>query len=204
MILRPIRLLAPLRAAPRTLRLSRRVAVLGGALVALLVLGALLLRPADPHASPAQPGLATVHVGRPAPGFTLLDLQGRTVQLADYRGHAVLLNFWSPTCVPCRTEMPDLQRAWRRLRRVDGPLIVGIDASADSRDAVRRFAARAGVDYPLLLDPYEMASMGAYHVYQIPTSVLIDPRGIVRQIRFGPLTEAQIVQALQPAPAGAG
>lgn len=171
-----------------------------GALLALVALAALLLRPADPHAPPSQPGLATtVRAGRPAPGFTLLDLQGRSVQLAGWRGRPVLLNFWSPTCVPCRSEMPALQRAWRRLRRAGGPLIVGVDSSTDTRDAVQRYAARVGVDYPLLLDPYEMTTMGAYHVYEIPTSVVIDDRGIVRQIHFGALTEAQIVQALQHA-----
>src|SRR5579859_1465244 len=51
-------------------------------------------------------------VGHEAPNFSLLDTTGRTVSLSTFRGRSVLLNFWATWCIPCRTEMPLINRTY--------------------------------------------------------------------------------------------
>ena len=84
--------------------------------------------------------------GVAAPDFTLLTLDGQKVKLSDYRGKAVLLNFWATWCPPCKVEMPwfvDLQKQYSR----DGLVVLGV-AMDDSEPAqIAKFATDLGVNY---------------------------------------------------------
>lgn len=187
-----------------TIPRSRRRLVFGTvAALALALLLIALLRPAQrsPRGGDLPAGLAP---GLPAPDFSLRDTGNRTVRLSSLRGHPVLLNFWATYCVPCRLEMPDLERAARHFgsadpQRSSAPLILGIDAGAEDRATVARFARQVGVGYPLLLDPTFSATLAGYHVANIPTTVVIDARGAIRQAHLGPLAYADILGALDAA-----
>jgi peroxiredoxin len=84
-----------------------------------------------------------------APDFALRDLRGRVVRLRDFRGRVVLLNFWATWCPPCRAEVPELVR-WQREHGGAGLQVVGVTQPPSKYAAVRRFARRAKVNYPLL------------------------------------------------------
>jgi cytochrome c biogenesis protein CcmG/thiol:disulfide interchange protein DsbE len=86
-----------------------------------------------------------------APQFELetLDRSG-TIRLADYRGQAVVLNFWASWCGPCKDEAPMLQETWERYRD-DGLVVLGIDAQ-DLRVDAQRFVERYGLTYPVAFD----------------------------------------------------
>lgn len=127
-------------------------------------------------------------VGREAPAYAAVALEGDSVSLASLRGSVVLLNFWATWCAPCRHETPFLQALYEA-RRGEGLVVVG--ASLDTGDAegqVRTFVEEFGVTYPILLDP-QMRGMDAYRVLGLPATFLVDREGILRWMRFGPVSE---------------
>ncbi len=99
--------------------------------------------------SPQAQGLPDLR-GKAAPAFTLKTVDGKTVSLSDYKGKAVLLNFWATWCGPCKLEMPwliDLQKKYA----AQGFTVLGISEDDGSPKNVGDFAAKMGVDYPVLM-----------------------------------------------------
>lgn len=128
----------------------------------------------------AQPALA-VKVNSPAPDFTLKDMNGRAVTLAEQRGKAVILNFWSTTCAPCVAEIPGLNTLYRELSG-HGLVVVGI-ALDGSAEPVRELIARLRLAYPIVLDSDKEVYFDSYGLFGQPISVLIDRNGtVVEQI----------------------
>ena len=158
------------------------------ALLAILVGGAWtwISRPQGPEASADSPA---ARVGALAPDFTLSALKdGRPVRLADFRGRAVVINFWATWCPPCRVEMPALQQAQLNMPDV---VVLGVNQQ-ESADIVSRFMREQGLDFPVALDVAgEVSRM--YRVRALPTTYFIDGSGVIRDIVYGgPLTRALI------------
>jgi len=125
--------------------------------------------------------------GRPAPAFAGTTLDGEALALADLRGRPVIVNFWGPSCVPCRDEFP-LFLAKLAEHRADDLAIVGIlmfDPPAPARD----FIADHGATWPTIDDP-EGAIRTAYRAIARPQTYFIDRDGVIRRIQVGQLTEA--------------
>src|SRR5215472_763796 len=120
-----------------------------------------------------QPAL----VGRRAPDFSASTLDGRTVSLADYRGHKnVLVTFWASWCGPCRLEMPALTKFYKEHHGPDSEFeILSVSIDDYIQDAAS-FAAAQDLNFPVLLDPkHKIAS--AYEVEGIPTMFVISRDG---------------------------
>ena len=125
-----------------------------------------------------------LEIGRPAPGFALTDLAGNTHRLSDYRGKAVLLNFWATWCVPCRTEMPSIERAYRALKD-RGFAVVAVSLDTGPRSTVEAFVKELGLTFPVLLDP-RGGTVQTYRLPGVPASFLIDRRGGLAARELGP------------------
>lgn len=123
-----------------------------------------------------------VKEGGVAPDFELATLSGETVRLSDYAGRPVILNFWATWCAPCRVEMPELQRAYDRFG-ADGPVILTINQE-ESAEQVGEFFADVGLTLPALLDPKGRVGL-TYGAVFLPTTVVVDPDGIVTKIHRG-------------------
>lgn len=120
----------------------------------------------------ARDGLA---LGERAPGFTLPDLAGRLLSLADFRGLPLLLIFGSPTCVPCRSLIPDLNAFARQRQR---ELRVLFLSQGDLEEA-RRFASELDVQVPVAVHPdYDLPDK--YKARVTPFAFLIDGEGVIR------------------------
>lgn len=121
-------------------------------------------------------------VGHPAPDFTLPAVHGPSLALHSFRGKVVLINFWATWCPACRREMPDLMRWYRRLKG-QGFVVLGVDKQ-ESRDDVAVFLQRLHITYPVVLDGDGTVS-ARYTVLGIPTSFLVDRRGVVQAVKVG-------------------
>ncbi|MBF8289696.1 MAG: Peroxiredoxin [Chloroflexi bacterium] len=125
--------------------------------------------------------------GLPAPAFSGTTLDGAQLALADLRGRPVIVNFWGPSCVPCRNEFP-LFLAKLEQHASDGLAIVGIlmfDPPVPARD----FIADFGATWPTIDDP-DGAIRTAYRAVARPQTYFIDRDGILRAIQVGELTDA--------------
>lgn len=115
--------------------------------------------------------------GKPAPAFTLVNLDGKKVSLSDYKGRPVIVNFWATWCAPCKLEMPWFQE-FRSKYSAQGFEILGIAEDDAPKDEIAKTAKRVNVTYPILLTDGKVAP--AYGgVDQLPTSFYIDRKGVV-------------------------
>lgn len=118
---------------------------------------------------------------RTAPDFALKDLDGKEVKLSNYRGKAVVLNFWTKTCRPCLEEMPELVKLHELLKEKNAALVtVSTDEGPnDVRDALKA-ASREPITFPVLFDPSSAIVREKYGSRLFPETWIIDPRGVIR------------------------
>lgn len=127
-------------------------------------------------------------VGARAPEYAARSLAGDSASLAAHEGEVVLLNVWATWCLPCREEIPALQRLHERFGD-EGLRIVGVSVDARGEEAnVKEFARTFGVTYDIWLDPAEQV-ISAFRVIGVPTTYLIDRDGIVRWKHIGPVRD---------------
>ena len=158
-----------LRPSPR--RRPIVLALILAAATTLAVVGAVAL---------TRPGGSLI--GNPAPDIVGTTLDGTPFRLADLRGRPVIVNFWGPTCVPCRDEFP-LFKSKLTDHAADGLVVVGV-LMADPPDLARTFIAEEGATWQTVDDP-EGAIKGAYRVAARPQTYFIDREGILRSIQIG-------------------
>jgi len=115
--------------------------------------------------------------GVEAPDFSLLTLDGQKVKLSDYRGKAVLLNFWATWCPPCKVEMPwfvDFQKQYGK----DGLVVLGVAMDDAEPAEIGKFASDLGVNYTVLLGTDKVSD--AYgDVQYLPTTFFIGRNGAI-------------------------
>lgn len=136
-----------------------------------------------------------VELGYAAPDFELMTIDGETARLSDFRGKKVLLNMWASWCPPCRAEMPDMQRFYEE-QRANEIVILGVNLTTAERspEVVPRFVEQFGITFPVVLDD-EGEVADRYRVSSIPTSYMIDSRGVIRQKVVGPM-DAEMMREL--------
>jgi peroxiredoxin len=123
-------------------------------------------------------------VGKGAPNFSLRNVEGQDVSLIDFKGKVVLLNFWASWCPPCRTELPRLN-ALKKSYEGKNFEIVAI-ATDRSSSPVIDFVKKHNITLPVLLDTDVKVSR-KYKVFSLPTSFLINKRGIMVEKFIGEL-----------------
>jgi cytochrome c biogenesis protein CcmG/thiol:disulfide interchange protein DsbE len=178
---------------PARLKLGLQVATVG---VVLALLALLIWKVAH------QGGGAASELAKgktpPAPHFDLarLDRDGR-LSLASLRGKVVVLNFWASWCVPCKTEAPRLEAAWRRWRS-RGVVVVGVDSQDFTGDA-RRFMRRYKLTYPNVHDG-PGGTLPKYGVTGFPETYFVGRNGrLVGERVEGEISEARLTAGIRRA-----
>jgi peroxiredoxin len=123
-------------------------------------------------------------VGSQAPEFSLTDLSGNAMRLANFKGRVVFLNVWTTWCEPCREEMPSMQSLYTRLRGPDFEML-GVNADQGDRAVVEQFVRDHGITFPVLPDP-DLQIADRYGVTGYPETFIIDRNGRVVDHQLGP------------------
>jgi len=126
--------------------------------------------------------------GEPAPGITGATIDGGAFDLAALRGQPVIVNFWGPSCVPCRDEFPLLLEKLQE-HAADRLAVVGV-LMYDSVPEARAFVAQYGAIWPTV-DDSTASIRTTYRVAARPQSYFIDRDGVLRSIQVGELTDAE-------------
>lgn len=117
-----------------------------------------------------------------APPLKLADLDGKTQDLADYRGQWVFVHFWATWCGPCRREVPAIQDFVQKM--AGEKLGIMVINTADSEDAIFEFLAANAPELNSLSDRDGLATE-LWHPRGLPATYLVDPDGVVRYQALG-------------------
>ena len=131
-----------------------------------------------------DPGYAAARPGSLAPDFTLTALGGEKQSLSQYRGKAVLINFWASWCEPCKAEMPLIEQY---AQKYPSQLVVLGLNSEETPLVVRSFADSFKITFTILLDTNGVVS-DLYRVDGFPTTFFIDATGRIQAEQVGSLT----------------
>jgi thiol-disulfide isomerase/thioredoxin len=156
------------------------------------------LTKADSSADSVSNPDAKPMLGKVAPAFTLVDLKGKKVSLADFKGHPVVLNFWATYCGPCKLEMPWFE-ALAAKYQPQGLVILGIDQDDGmAASAVAAAAKKVGVSYPILLPDDKVAQ--AYQVGDyIPETYYVGKNGKIIDQDVGVYSKSDMEADIQKA-----
>ena len=135
--------------------------------------------------------------GKLAPDFSLSSVDGKTLKLSDFRGKAVLLNFWATWCEPCKVEMPwfvDLQKKYGP----NGLQVLGVAMDDASPKDIADFARKMGVNYPIVIGKEAVGDEYGGIPY-LPSSFYIDRDGKVVERVFGLVSKSEIEGDIQKA-----
>lgn len=119
-----------------------------------------------------------------APDFDVPALNAGRIVLRELRGRPVFLNFWATWCVPCKTEMPAMERLYRRYKD-RGFTIVAVSIDTEPPPKIAAFAKGLGLTFPIGLDP-KLEVANRYTVRALPSSFLIDKNGSTVAVALGP------------------
>jgi thiol-disulfide isomerase/thioredoxin len=140
---------------------------------------------ASPGANGEKVTLRFFRDPKPAPAFTLKDLNGRDVSPASLRGKVVIVNFWATWCGPCRAEIPDLVALQAKYQ--DTLQVIGISEDEAGVEVVKRFAAEHKINYPVAMVTPDIEKLFP-GISALPTSFILDRQSRIVQKHVGMLT----------------
>ena len=119
----------------------------------------------------------------PAPAFQLSGRNGKAIDLSQYKGQVVMINFWATWCKPCREEMPLLEDIYKKYKPM-GFTLVGVNVEPDAKDAEAWLAKQKPVSFPIAFDTESKVSK-MYKVAVMPSTVFVDRKGNIRVMHKG-------------------
>jgi peroxiredoxin len=147
-------------------------------------------------ASASGPSCAAKASAKANLDFTLKDSNGANVQLTDYKGKVVLLNFWATWCGPCKLEIPEFVEAYERYRD-KGFVILGVLSEDDPTPTeLRTFMTQFRMNYPVLREHQDFAAANG-ELWALPTSFLIDRQGLICTRHTGAMTKEMLEQEIK-------
>ncbi|WP_010273927.1 redoxin domain-containing protein [Paenibacillus senegalensis] len=160
----------------------------------VIILGAVLILGGWTIINGLTQDSAQAKPGNEAPEFELVGLDGEIHNLSNYRGKAVVVNFWGTFCEPCREEMPDIQSQYEKWSD-DEVVFLGLNLG-ESRVTAQNFVNQMKLTFPILLDNQRMVARN-YGITHYPSTVFIRPDGKIDHIRVGLMDEQYIEDSVK-------
>jgi peroxiredoxin len=161
-------------------------------------LALLLASCSRPSSSPTRE-LKSQGQRKPAPNFSLNDADGNAVNLADYRGKVVLINFWATWCGPCEAEIPWFIEFEKKYKD-QGFAVLGVSMDDDGWKSVRPYIASHKINYRIMIGS-EVVSQQFGEIEALPTSFVLDREGRIASNHVGLVDKVdyqnEIVKLLQ-------
>ena len=129
-----------------------------------------------------------------APDFTLLDVYGKPISLARYKGQVVLLDFWATTCGGCKVELP-WYVAFKSRYQAQGLRLIGLDMYGETPEVVRPFLAKWHMDYPVAIGTDALGER--FGLREMPLTVLIDRKGRIAVSHAGVVDRVSFEAAIR-------
>lgn len=130
-----------------------------------------------------------------APNFQLMTLANQEMSLQQFRGKAVVLNFWGSWCEPCRTEMPALTKLYEKYQE-KGLVVLGVNI-AETDVTAAQFVKQYQLNFPIWMDR-DREIVDLYKIGPIPSTYFIDPNGKIAYVQEGPLNLQQLELRVLP------
>lgn len=146
----------------------------------------------DPGAIQASTTTAGIDIGLMAPTFTLKNLAGEKVDLKEYKGRKIMINFWATWCPPCKEEMPAMEKFYKNHSEEIEILAINLDPQND----VKAFAEKNKLSFPILLDE-SGTTQQIYQIISIPTTFIIDEDGVILRKHIGSMSYEQMEELLK-------
>ena len=131
----------------------------------------------------------------PAPDFTVYDADGNPVNLSDYFGKPIVLNFWASWCGPCQREMPHFEQAYQDMGEDIQFVMVNMTTGRETQKSAQDFLDETGYTFPVLFD-LDMDAAYTYGVYSLPMTVFIDDNGNVQDLAIGAISEETLLSKI--------
>jgi thiol-disulfide isomerase/thioredoxin len=129
-----------------------------------------------------------------APNFTLTSTNGKNIQLSDFRGKVVIVDFWATWCPPCRKGIPDLIDIQKEFK--NEVVVIGISLDQDTKSEVIPFMKKFGINYPVVYGDNKVVNdYGSINA--IPTSFVINKDGKIVDKHIGLVPKSEIVQKIK-------
>ena len=142
---------------------------------------------------------SAIEIGSPVSDFELSDLDGNRVKLSDFKGKAVVINFWATWCPPCKKEMPDFDLLDKELKKNNDAVLLAVnmtDGKRDTESKVKSFVKDNGYGMRVLLDTEGKAAT-LYDIKWLPTTVVVDRKGILHWQIFGETTKETVLKVIK-------
>ncbi|UNK16508.1 TlpA family protein disulfide reductase [Paenibacillus sp. N3/727] len=138
-----------------------------------------------------------IKVGNRAPNFALQTEDGETINLSDYRGKTVLLNFWASWCPPCKVEMPYMQDFYEEYKDKDVVVLaVNMTHLENNSDDVKSFLDEVGVTFPTMYDQKGQVTE-QYQIVAYPTTYILNTQGVISDRYQGAIDHNLMVKAYE-------